>query len=733
MDSRAGMPGKVPISFLAFLLILALLGNLAKVPLFFGVDFIFGSIAVLVAVFVGGPLRGGLVGVLPAAQTYFLWNHPYAAIALLGETFFVGLFVRRFRSNLALAGLLYWFCLGIPFIFLTYRYGLAMELDPAILASLKQGANGITNAICASLLTTYVPWIRRLHVGRDARFSLFETVFNSFIAAALIPIFFILTFDARRALGDVERDTEARLGAISTGISLSVARWRDDHLRSIAMLAGSIEDMGGQDPARIERLLASHRRAWHNFHGVFLTNERGITLAFDPLINARGESTIGINFADRAYFQNAKAGANAPAISELFLARGGVFEPTFNITSAVRSAGRFAGVVSGSLNLKDLAEVLGSLGRESGYSAALIDEQNRVITATSSRWQAMQSFTAGGNSEALVAPVYRVWPADEKLAPMLRWRESSLGMFTAVPGPGKWRLAVELPLKLKQGELYERYARILSLFLALAFLILITSYWVATAIARPLALLSAETTDIPESLRLQNPIAWPRSRLLEVNELVKNFRRATGELKQRFADLETSRALATQANRTKDEFLSVASHELKTPLTPLKIQLQMLRRTLEGGGMAALTEERLRHALTLSERQIVRITRLIEDLLDVARINSGKLKLTLENLNLTSLVKEVAERYGEPLKAAACTLEIERMEEVVAAVDPLRFEQVVVNLLNNAAKYAPGTKVSLALWQEAGMARLLVEDGGRGIPAEDRERIFERFEQVSSV
>ncbi|RYZ96128.1 MAG: ATP-binding protein, partial [Proteobacteria bacterium] len=84
-------------------------------------------------------------------------------------------------------------------------------------------------------------------------------------------------------------------------------------------------------------------------------------------------------------------------------------------------------------------------------------------------------------------------------------------------------------------------------------------------------------------------------------------------------------------------------------------------------------------------------------------------------------------------KAAACTLEIERMEEVLAAVDPLRFEQVVVNLLNNAAKYAPGTKVSLALWQDAGMARLLVEDGGRGIPAEDRERIFERFEQVSSV
>jgi signal transduction histidine kinase len=729
---RAGLTFlKAPLWQLVALTTLGIAGNFLSMPLFFGVEYLFGSIAVLIATALFGPVPGLFVAFLPAVQTILLWHHPYAAIPLLLEAPFVGLAIRRFRANLALAAMLYWILGGLPLVFFLYRYGLRMEQPDAVLAALKQSTNGVANAVVASLLVTYVPQLRAYQIGRDPRLTLFETIFNAFLAAALIPVFLILTFDARRVVGEVERDAQANLNALTSRIAITVSRWREDHVRAISMVANFMEQHRKFDAPMVQQVLVAHRRAWPNFYGSFVCDEKGVTIAFEPPVNARGESTIGISFADRAYFQKMRAGSTEPDVSPVFLARGGVFVPVTNITAPILRDGKFSGIVSGSINLEDLRQILSNVSTRLRYEATIVDSFGRVVASTGDSKKPLDSFpdfakvqgAPGGNFS------YHRWP-DQPMPPMTRWKKSFLGLAMPIPGIGGWFLVVESPLRQQQDQLYARYGRVLTLFLVLAFALLVTSSWVAGTIARPLIQLSAETSSLPVQLEDTRPIRWPGSRLLEVNLLVQNFRMAFDALKRRLEELERSRAQLDLANRTKDEFLSIASHELKTPLTPLKMQVQMARNLLRREDGQAIDSERARRSFAIAEQQINRLTHLIDDLLDVSRITAGKLKLNLESFDLAGALREVAEQYRPQLTAAGCPLEVEAPAALTLRADRLRVEQVIVNLLTNAAKYAPRAKVRLSLAEAGGWAELRVSDEGPGIPPEAQEKIFDRFERV---
>jgi predicted ATPase/signal transduction histidine kinase/tRNA A-37 threonylcarbamoyl transferase component Bud32 len=184
------------------------------------------------------------------------------------------------------------------------------------------------------------------------------------------------------------------------------------------------------------------------------------------------------------------------------------------------------------------------------------------------------------------------------------------------------------------------------------------------------------------------------------------------------------------AIRARDEFLSIASHELKTPLTPLKLQLQSLIKSLQKGSLATLSHERLNRILVSSDMQVRRLTQLIEDLLDVSRINSGKLTLRLEKFDLADLVTEICERFAEQLATAQCEVTL-HLEPAEGFWDRLRLEQVVSNLLANSMKYAAGKPVHLSVVLQDRGVHLCVADKGIGIAEAYQEKIFNRFERAT--
>ncbi len=187
---------------------------------------------------------------------------------------------------------------------------------------------------------------------------------------------------------------------------------------------------------------------------------------------------------------------------------------------------------------------------------------------------------------------------------------------------------------------------------------------------------------------------------------------------------------ATQeAVHVRDEFLAVASHELKTPLMPLNLRLQALQRELEG---PSANRERVRGHVKVLQRQTKRLSTLVESLLDVSRIEAGTLQLDLTDVDLGAVVREVAGHYTGQADRARVRLEVQVEEGVVGRWDRVRLEQVVSNLLSNAIKYGAGKPVHVRVEQRHGRARLTVHDEGIGIAPEHLPRIFGRFERAVS-
>ncbi len=193
----------------------------------------------------------------------------------------------------------------------------------------------------------------------------------------------------------------------------------------------------------------------------------------------------------------------------------------------------------------------------------------------------------------------------------------------------------------------------------------------------------------------------------------------------RRAEADLLRALVAR-----DTFLSVASHELKSPITVLQLVLERLQRGArrEANFSGVQVAERLEPAL----RQVRRLGGLVQNLLDVSRARNNHFELDCERFQLDSLVREVCERFSEQARQAGSELSMEDCPQVEVHWDRLRVEQALSNLVTNAIKYGAGGPISLrAEWQD-GVVCLRVEDRGIGVPEGDHERIFNPFERAAS-
>ncbi|MRG91854.1 AAA family ATPase [Polyangium spumosum] len=194
-------------------------------------------------------------------------------------------------------------------------------------------------------------------------------------------------------------------------------------------------------------------------------------------------------------------------------------------------------------------------------------------------------------------------------------------------------------------------------------------------------------------------------------------------------DERRARAAAEKAVGLRDEFLSIASHELRTPLTTLQLAIQSLGQTLARG----MDVERVRSAVALSGRQIKRLDNLVDMLLDVSRIQAGRLELNRTPIDLRELVGEVVAHLDNQIARSGSTLAVRAEQPVIGRWDPHRLEQVVTNLLTNAIKFGERAPIEITVTAEDRVARLAVTDHGIGIPAEVQAQLFERFRRgVSS-
>jgi signal transduction histidine kinase len=192
------------------------------------------------------------------------------------------------------------------------------------------------------------------------------------------------------------------------------------------------------------------------------------------------------------------------------------------------------------------------------------------------------------------------------------------------------------------------------------------------------------------------------------------------------ADLRRLVAELRAAVRARDEFIAIAAHELRNPMTPILMQVEALRALAQRQNGS----ERVVAGLERLERLVLAYIRRATTLLDVSRITAGKLRLVPAPVDLSALVRRVAGTFALAAERAGCRLDLDVEDGVRGVWDPLAVEQVFDNLLSNAIKFGAGKPIAVRLVAGAAVARLIVRDHGPGIAPEDRARLFERFEQT---
>lgn len=181
-----------------------------------------------------------------------------------------------------------------------------------------------------------------------------------------------------------------------------------------------------------------------------------------------------------------------------------------------------------------------------------------------------------------------------------------------------------------------------------------------------------------------------------------------------------------EADRRKDEFLAILAHELRNPLAPVRNALYIMRNPKADEGMIAKSR-------ALMERQIEHMVRLVDDLMDISRITTGKIELKRERIDLGDVLRQAMDASTAIVQARGHELVLAALPSVPVDGDPVRLAQVFANLINNAAKYTePGGRITIAAEVAGGQARISVTDTGIGIAPDMRARIFEMFSQVDS-
>ncbi|UMZ14769.1 hybrid sensor histidine kinase/response regulator [Pseudomonas sp. MPFS] len=217
-----------------------------------------------------------------------------------------------------------------------------------------------------------------------------------------------------------------------------------------------------------------------------------------------------------------------------------------------------------------------------------------------------------------------------------------------------------------------------------------------------------------------------------MKQQVEALERSRREQEALLKKLQATQNELEQAVRMRDDFMSIVAHEVRTPLNGLILETQLRKMHLARENAAAFSLDKMHAMVDRDERQIKSLIRLIEDMLDISRIRTGKLSIRPSRFDLVQLVRGLVENFAPQVEAAQSSLSLHAEQAVEGNWDEFRIEQVVSNLLTNALRYGAKSPIEVRVYTARGEARIEVRDHGIGISEDNQKRIFQQFERVSA-
>lgn len=590
-----------------------IVGNAFPLSLFFAIDFLFGSIAAFLALFLLGPIPSLIVAVSAAAYTWWLWGHLYAVLVFSLEALFVVVAYGKGRRNIVLSDAIFWGLIGLPSCLLLYRYGLDVPFPSALLIALKQSVNGITNALTASLLRLFV--LFALSRRRHKPLLLYrELLFALFLSILFYPLLGGMVGMGRTAFQQQTRETAERLVGTAEEIRKAIDLWLGEKVAHVDALARAASRLPLKPHEELQRLTSWMQQADPEFFNMYVANAEATTVSFSPPINERGESTIGLSFADRPYF-HALCEKKTPVISEVFQGRGGVFVPIVTLAIPIFRQEEMVGFALGALDLTRLQEILRSLTERSSIHLTLTDRQGSVVASTQTDRPPLTPFDPTTIWELVPFLDTVFWgflPSMQPVPAMHRWGSASFVYRTSLSSPCGWEIIASVSARPTMEQLYAFYIHTLALLLGIGVIAILLALFFSHTLVRSLQSLHRVTEHLPDRIESEETIEWPESAFVEIDVLTKSFQCMHARLLSLFRSLRESRDTLEERIRARTLDLAKSNEDLREEIrkrAAVQETLELHDRAIEAieEGIV-ITDTRADNAITFVNAGFERLT-----------------------------------------------------------------------------------------------------------------------------
>ncbi|WP_188434380.1 ATP-binding protein [Halopseudomonas salina] len=719
-----------------------------SLPLFFGIDLIFGSIAVMLAAVYLGFWAAGFIALVGALYTWFLWGQPLAMPAFILEGLVVAwLYNKRRLTNLVLADLAFWLVIGLPVVVLVYSAYGGMADSAVMLIAVKQALNGIFNALLAGLVVLLISYRTRQSASLSLSWIIFHSMLSAILLAGITPI--IIDARAQRdaledavfeRLSNIARVLDGRLQAEPPGSDrldyhlsrmqamfpqVNIAVQNDQQvyvtqghqIRSITPgfpteVSTSRSDLQIWLPAGDFNSVARWQR------GVYWLR---IALSQSPeryiVVEQSAESLIAIREAQRLNKFLLLAGIFLGSIFLAWLISRFLSAPVVRLAIASEDVelsvrtGRFAKVPGNvAKEFDQLSSSLNHMGSEIASSVKILeDSRGKLAESVAIRTQELADTNGLLTSVLDAAEDFSIVATDSQgLITLFNTGAQRLLGYSAQQMVGR-----ETPALLHDPDEVKKVADELSS-------------------AHGVAIEGFRVFVHEAELGKREPREWTyitrNGQRVPVLLVVTVIRNAVGGIAG-YLGIAEDISERKRLEQVKTEFVSTVSHELRTPLTSITGALGMLR-----SGVLGELPEPAKEMVNLAHNNSQRLTNLINDLLDIEKIAAGKLHFDYQQVALEEqLIQAVASvsQYAPEQEVKFDTSA--PVPQALIQVDPQRFQQVLSNLLSNAVKFSPrGGSVKLSASMQDGRVRISVIDHGEGIAEAFKSRIFQRFAQADS-
>lgn len=710
------MPKLNPVLITVVLSLLGVAGNLLNFPLFFGVNFIFGSVAVLLALRLTGIWAGAVVALLAGFYTYVIWGHPYAMLIFIAEAVVVGLLIKRRFSSLVLADLLFWVLVGMPLIWVFYHGVMDMHETQSLLIVLKQPVNGVSNAIIATFIFYLIPTrFYRQHIQTDKPpIQIKELLFTTVLAITFSITLVLIIYQNHVSRIEYEKNLQGQMELFVDVVQQQINRetqqtdikemykvYHADKYGYEIIILSSDKIMSSSLARQSAQKLLNTGDTKQLNEGLYLWMPERKELPFmlwwqqayyyiqRPLENSTQRVMLLKN--SRAIINKLQADASRTfAILFVLTVLSGIVaflisnmltrtvlkltDTTNDIVKKIQGGMRIQWPNSSIYELQLLSTQAEAMSVQLADTFNDVNKRSTAIIESSA--DAIITMNRNGSVLSFNAAAERLFGYS---------RSDIIGRSI--------RCLLPEPYRSNDMEYTREFVKVRNM--------------TGSGLRRELFGLHKEGRILTIELSL--------TRIQLHNEII-------------YSGIITDISERKENERIKQEFISTVSHELRTPLTSLKGAISLIdsnRQKLNSNELDAL--------MALAARNAERLTVLINDLLDFEKLDSDGLDYNMQSVKIDDLIARIIENDAQlAIDANVSLVQSERCHHAILA-DPDRMTQILSNLVSNAIKFSPEKSVvHLGSQLMDKQIKIYVRDEGSGIPESFRDRIFQRFSQADS-